>query len=132
MFVRRLKHKNGKTYIQVVDKSAGCYRVIKSFGSSGNLSTIEELVAKANQWMREESGLIEIDFEDETTKFNNLLSNITSHKLVGIDLILGKIFDEIGFNKIEDKLFKDLVLYRLVYPKLRIRKRVIEIFGLIP
>ena len=121
MFVRRLKHKNGKTYIQVVDKSAGCYRVIKSFGSSGNLSTIEELVAKANQWMREESGLIEIDFEDETTKFNNLLSNITSHKLVGIDLILGKIFDEIGFNKIEDKLFKDLVLYRLVYPKSKLK-----------
>ena len=121
MFMRRLKHKNGKTYIQVVDKSAGCYRVIKSFGSSDNLSIIEELVDKANQWMRVESGLIEIDFEDETTKFNNLLSNITSHKLVGIDLILGKIFDEIGFNKIEDKLFKDLVLYRLIYPKSKLK-----------
>src|SRR5690606_38609473 len=43
------------------------------------------------------------------------------HKLAGIDLVLGKIFDEIGFNRIEDELFKDLVLYRLVYPKSKLK-----------
>ena len=50
-----------------------------------------------------------------------MLNNITSHKLAGIDLVLGRIFDEIGFNQIEDPLFKDLVLYRLVYPKSKLK-----------
>ena len=121
MFVRQLKHKNGKTYIQVIDKSTGHYRVIKSFRSSNTQSSIERLVEKANRWIKAESGIIELDFEDESTKFNNLLNNIVSHKLVGIDLVLGKIFDEIGFNQIEDQLFRDLVLYRLVYPKSKLK-----------
>jgi transposase len=50
-----------------------------------------------------------------------LLDNVTSLKLIGIDFVLGKIFDEIGFNKIEDVLFKDLVSYRLVYPKSKLK-----------
>ena len=40
---------------------------------------------------------------------------------MGIDLVLGKIFNEIGFNQIQDPLFKDLVLYRLVYPKSKLK-----------
>jgi hypothetical protein len=36
--------------------------------------------------------------------------------LVGPELLLGKIFDEIGFNQIEDTLFRDLVITRIVYP----------------
>jgi hypothetical protein len=39
-----------------------------------------------------------------------LLDAIESIKLAGIDLLLGKLFDEIGFNQIEDTLFKQLVL----------------------
>lgn len=121
MFVRRLKHKNGRTYIQVVSKNKGKYKVVKSFGSSDSIDEIEQLANKASLWIKSSSGLIEIDFEDEISLFNNLLNNITSHKLVGIDLVLGKIFDEIGFNQIQDELFKDLVLYRLVYPKSKLK-----------
>mgnify|MGYP001016200429 CR=1 FL=1 len=121
MFVRKLKHKNGNTYIQVVDKSTGRYRVVQSFGSSKDAPVIDKLIDKAKRWIKSESGLIEIDFDDEKTTFSNLLNNITSHKLAGIDLVLGKIFNEIGFNQIDDPLFKDLVLYRLVYPKSKLK-----------
>ena len=30
MYVRELKSKNGKTYVQVVDKSSGKYKVVKN------------------------------------------------------------------------------------------------------
>lgn len=121
MFVRHLKHKNGKTYIQVVRKSSGTYKVLKSFGTSDTSEGLKALVVKANQWIKEENGFIELDFDNEKNLYSNLVNNITSLKLSGIDLVLGKIFDEIGFNKIEDDLFRDLVLYRLVYPKSKLK-----------
>jgi hypothetical protein len=33
MFIRKLKYPNGSTYIQVIHKNNGKYRVLKSFGS---------------------------------------------------------------------------------------------------
>ena len=121
MFVRRLKHPNGKVYIQVVDKLSGNYKVLKSFGSAVKESDIKALERKAELWMKSQKGLIEFDFLDEVSLFNKVLSNIISHKLIGIELVLGKIFDEIGFNQIDDELFRDLVLYRLVYPKSKLK-----------
>ena len=121
MFVRNLKQKNGKVYIQVVSKSSGTYKVLKSFGTSDTPDGLEALVVKANQWIKEKNGSIELDFDNEKFLYESLLDNVTSLRLVGIDFVLGKIFDEIGFNKIEDDLFKDLVLYRLVYPKSKLK-----------
>src|SRR5690554_2488441 len=121
MFVRILKHKNGKTYIQVISKSSGKYKVLKSFGSAQTEEQIKTLTDKAELWIKASSGISELDFDNEVSLYQGLLNNITSHKLVGIDLVLGKIFNEIGFNKINDNLFKDLVLYRLVYPKSKLK-----------
>jgi hypothetical protein len=36
--------------------------------------------------------------------------------LVGPELLLGQNFDFIGFNSIEDDLFRHLVITRIVYP----------------
>jgi len=36
--------------------------------------------------------------------------------LIGPELVLGKLFDEIGFNAITEGLFRHLVITRLVYP----------------
>lgn len=121
MFIRKLRHKNGKVYVQAVEKVSGKYKVRCSFGSADSENELQNLVSKAEQWIKNYQGVQEFDFEDERSLYSNFLSSITSHKLVGIDLVLGNIFDEVGFNKIEDELFKDLVLYRLVYPKSKLK-----------
>lgn len=121
MFIRYLKNKNGRTYVQVISKTKGRYKVLQSFGSGESEQELRVLTEKANQWIKSTSGAMEFDFSNEMRLFESVLNNITSHKLVGIDLVLGKIFDEIGFNQIEDELFKDLVLYRLVYPKSKLK-----------
>ena len=36
--------------------------------------------------------------------------------MAGPELILGKLFDEIGFNQVPDAVFRHLVLSRLVFP----------------
>lgn len=121
MFVRKKKNTSGIVSVQIIDKSSGKYKLIKTIGSSSSPSVIQNLVEKGNEFIRKHTGIQEIDFENTNDLIHSILNNITSHKLVGIEFILGKIFDEIGFNKIEDELFKDLVLYRLVYPKSKLK-----------
>lgn len=121
MFVRQKKNKSGVVSIQVIDKSSGKYKLLKTIGSSNDFSEIEEFVVEARYYIKETQKLNEFDFSNSNQLIQNVLENITALKLSGIDLVLGKIFDEIGFNKIEDNLFKDLVLYRLVYPKSKLK-----------
>ena len=121
MFVRQKKNKSGVVSVQIIDKSSGRYKLYKTIGSSNIQFEIDNLVIKANEFLKQISGNQEIDFLNSNQIIQSLLENITSHKLVGIDLVLGKIFDEIGFNQIKEELFKDLVLYRLVYPKSKLK-----------
>lgn len=43
MFVKRIKNKNGKTYVQVVDKSSGKYKVLTSVGNSSDKEQIKQI-----------------------------------------------------------------------------------------
>ena len=121
MFIRELRHKNGRIYIQVVDKSSGRYKVLKSFGSSLTSEGVLELKKLASIWINEHQCVREIDFTHEIEQIEQMLSGISQLRLAGIELVLGRIFDEIGFNKINDELFRSLVLYRLVYPKSKLK-----------
>ncbi len=121
MFIRKKPNKSGLTSVQIIDKSSGNYKVFKTIGCSSNSDEIERLVFEAEDFIRKHSGLQELDFSNYDSIYTQVLTSISSHQLVGIDLVLGKIFDEIGFNQISDELFKDLVLYRLVYPKSKLK-----------
>lgn len=121
MFIRQKKNKSGVISIQVIDKSFGKYKLLKTIGSSSELNQIDKLLLEAQNYIKEIKRLGEFDFSNSNQLIQNVLENITALKLSGIDLVLGKIFNEIGFNKIEDSLFKDLVLYRLIYPKSKLK-----------
>jgi hypothetical protein len=121
MFVRRIRNKSGVTYIQVVEKVNRQYKVLHSFGGSSDENEIQSIIARAKEWIVNQQGIVELDFTNESQKIEQVLDLIASHRIVGIDLVLGKIFDEIGFNQIGDSLFKDLVLYRLVFPRSKLK-----------
>ena len=121
MFIRQKKNKSGLISVQIIDKSSGKYRVAKTIGSSSDVFVIENLIIKAKDFIKKYHGTLEFDFTNSSSNIETILNSITSHKLIGIDLVLGQIFDEIGFNILEDELFKDLVLYRLVYPKSKLK-----------
>ena len=121
VFLRKLKSPNGKTYVQVVDKSGGKYKVLKSFGSFASLSDGEHLVLKAQDWMKSHVGMVEFNFDDSDSSVNQFFDSIQSMKRVGYDLLLGGIFDQIGFNKINDPIFRELVLARVAFPKSKLK-----------
>ncbi|NLB27043.1 MAG: IS1634 family transposase [Bacteroidales bacterium] len=121
MFIRKLKSKNGKTYIQVVDKSSGRYKVLKSFGSFESDSDKAILIDKAQKWINQYSGNQEFDFSNSNKPVQKLIDSIIGLNRIGYDLLLGDIFNEIGFNKIGDEIFKQLVLCRIAYPRSKLK-----------
>jgi len=121
MFVRKKKNKSGVISIQVIDKSSGKYKLIKTIGSSSNTQEVECLFGKGQQWIREYQGQFEIDFQDDKQLFSKFISGIQQVTVIGTDLLLGKIFDQIGFNQVKDELFRHLVLARLCFPVSKLR-----------
>lgn len=116
MFIRKKKNKSGVISIQVIDKSSGRYKVLKTIGSSSDNLKITELVTEAGIWLKKHCGLMEIDFSQQDVLLEQLVCSIQQIKIVGIELLLGKLFTDIGFSTIKDELFKKLVLARLCYP----------------
>lgn len=54
--------------------------------------------------------------ENELAITEGVLSNISNILTNGSDLILGRVFDKVGFNRIEATIFRHLVKARLSYP----------------
>lgn len=116
MFVRKKKNKSGRISVQVIDKSTGTYRMLKSIGSSKDPDKIAELVAQARQWIEMYQGQLHFDFSQQKALTQEILDHVSQITTTGPQLLLGKIFDQIGFNELEDDLFKTLVIARLCYP----------------
>ncbi len=95
--------------------------MVKTIGSSNLEVEIADFVQQAKSYISSHQGTIEFDFTNQKSIVSHYLRSINAHKLVGIELLLGSLFDQIGFNLIQDPLFKDLVLYRLVYPKSKLK-----------
>jgi len=90
--------------------------MIKTIGSSSDADQVEKLVTAGKNWIKQKSGLLELDFSNERQKVDQFFDNIKQITVHGTELLLGKLFDEIGFNQIPDVLFRQLVLTRLCFP----------------
>lgn len=53
--------------------------------------------------------------------YQSVYISINQVQLIGPELVLGRIFDKIGFNRIKDDLFRPLVIARLVYPASKLK-----------
>lgn len=116
MFIRQKRNKSGVISVQVIDKSSGKYKLLKTIGSSSDKLKVNQLLTDAEVWVKQHNGLIEIDFSQTDILLEQLVGSIQQIKIVGIELLLGKVFTDIGFAAIKDALFKKLVLSRLCYP----------------
>ena len=116
MFVRKKVNKSGVVSIQVITKIGGRSKLVKTIGSSRVEQELEGLVEEGHQYIARFGGQKTLDFSDESSLLRSVFQSISSHTEVGTQLLLGRIFDDIGFNVIDDTLFRQLVLSRLIYP----------------
>lgn len=116
MFIRKKLNKSGIISVQVIAKIKGKSKLIKTIGSSRDEKTIERLFEQGRHYIASYGGQTALDFSDETRLVQSVFQQIDSHTEIGTELLLGKIFNDVGFNVIDDQLFRQLVLSRLTYP----------------
>ena len=117
MYVRKKKNRSGSTSVVVVSKQSGRYKEVYIAGVSSNPVTIEALYQQGLSWVKRQTGIIAPDIfaQHEKEKFDQynadyFFDNIENIMLNGTELILNQVFNLIGFDKIEDTEFRQLVI----------------------
>ncbi len=126
MFVKRKKNRSGTTSIVVAEKTKGIYKELITIGVAKDSNEIDSLVNAGHEWISKEESRrhpqLDLYGEDreacdrEREEVRRVLSNVSNILLNGCDLILDRTFDRIGFNRIDDDVFRKLVKARLAYP----------------
>ena len=112
------KNKSGSISIQILEKRGRKNHLLKSIGSSSNEEEVQRLKKEAEEFIRQKTGQFSLDLlQNEPLEwFNQVSQSIKQVRLLGPELLLGKLYDEIGFNQVKEDLLKHLVITRLVYP----------------
>lgn len=118
MFLRKKKNKSGTTSLQIISKSRGKYKVVKTIGSSNNEQDIQKLLFLGRQEIERLNAQSELFISESDTVIEQVFEALgnASIRTVGPELIFGKIYDSIGFNEIKEELFRHLVISRLAFP----------------
>jgi transposase len=118
MYIRELKNRSGSISIQIISKSNGKYKVVKTIGSATTWQKISELKTKARQEMEEIQGKIPLFECPEDILIDNLVSSLSNSSIrtIGPELVFGKIYDHIGFGTLKVDMFRHLVVSRLAFP----------------
>jgi len=123
MYIRRKQNASGSTSIYILEKQNGKQILLKSMGVAHCESDIVQLENSARKEIERISGQkeIEFDYQQDEQHINFVRESIQSVRIVGTELVLVKLFNEIGFNQIRDKLLRHLVISRLLYPGSKLR-----------
>lgn len=118
MFFRRKPNKSGTFTVEVVDKRGGRNVVIQRFGTSRDEVKLRALERKARQWIDDQrSPRLPLAWEkdDIISDFMSTLAN-SQVRVYGPELVYGSLYDQIGYNAIDDEMFRHLVVCRLFNP----------------
>ena len=126
MFVRKKKNRSGSVSVIVAEKNRGKLKEIATIGIAKSEAEVEPLMDQARRWIAERQERIHptIDFEGraeaakqrEREEVERVVSSIENVLLNGCELILDHVFDLVGFNAVDDKVFRQLVHSRLSCP----------------
>ena len=117
--MRKRRNRSGSTSVVVIDKSSGKPKELACIGISSDKGEIDALVLKGQEWIRRYGGQTVLDVEgvgEALSRVDEMLDSIESASINGTQLILNKVYDEVGFNAIDDDVLRSLVLARICQP----------------
>lgn len=119
MFIRRNKNRSGSVSIQIIAKIGRKNKLLKTVGCAKTKREEDLLLLLAKTEIERIEGMHSLFVEHDDLVVDCFVDSIANNHLqiVGADLVLGKIYNKIGFP--DDgccNYFRNLVLCRLVYP----------------
>ena len=104
MFLRKKANKSGSTSIQIISKTSGTYKVIKTVGCAHTEQEEAKLTFLAKQEIERLSAQQKLFVSEQDTVVEQVFTSLSnaSIRTVGPEIVFGKIYDHIGFNKLEE------------------------------
>jgi|GEM_PF-3950700 len=114
---------SGSVSVQVLDIRNGVNVLIKTIGSASCPGEVEQLKLLAQQFSDGQMGQASLGLfaSDTDAWFRSIAGNINDSGLLGPELVLGRIFDEIDFHAVPDELFRHLALTRVISPSSKLK-----------
>lgn len=118
MFIRKKKNKSGSMSVQLISKSSGKYKLVKTIGSSSDEQQIYILIEKAKQEIKRIENQNTLFIFEKDALIESFVSELKNAQIrtVGPEMVFGKIYDYIGYSNIDNHLFRHLVIARLAFP----------------
>jgi len=118
VFLRKLKNRSGNISVQIISKAGGKYKVIKTIGCGKTEQEVQKLYYLGKQELERLTMQPKLFVSENDTLINNIFSSLSnsSIRVIGPELIFGKLYDTIGFNQVKEDLFWHLVISRLAFP----------------
>jgi transposase len=118
MFIRKKKNKSGSHSVQIISKARGKYKVITTIGSGKTEQELQKLVFLAKEELDRLKAQSKLFVSEKDVSIEAIFSTLSNSSIqtVGPELIFGKIYNHIGFNQIQEDLFRHLVISRLAFP----------------
>jgi len=118
MFLREKRNKSGSVSVQIIQKLRGKYKVLQTIGNGRSEQELTKLNYLGKQEIERLSKQPELFVWENDLQIEQVFSNLSnaSIRIVGPELIFGKLYDKIGFGSIQQMLFRHLVIARIAYP----------------
>lgn len=113
-FLRTVPTASGATAVQVVDKTGGQYRVMEHLGSAHTDAELAALMATGRDRLHPGQGVLDLATADPITVGQPAVLGAKRSGLL-IDVVQA-VYDRLGFDRVGDDVFFQLVLARLVEP----------------
>lgn len=125
MYVRKKPNRSGSTSVVVVEKRNGKSHYLKTIGVSSDSLEIDNLYLQGKRWVAEQIGgrnmfLEQVRQDEEKLVVEGLLNKIEHILINGTQLILNPVYQNIGFDKINDDILKHLVVSRICQPQSKV------------
>jgi transposase len=134
VFVRIKKNRTGTCSVHIVQKINGRQVHIQTVGFSDDPLQIKNLKIKAYEQMAhlQKRDFLPLVYREDVHHIEQLKSSIVSIQATVCLTILERLFEQIGFNQINDTLFRHLVIMRVLYPvsKLKTTQYLKRHFGI--
>jgi hypothetical protein len=127
-FIRKKKTKNGATAIQIIHKRGRIVTGLTHIGTAHNDAELEMLIALAHERIHE--GQLSLAFAEDAKERTADLRLEKSYSALLWDTLSG-VYDKLDFGCLDDSVFKQLVLARIIEPTSKLDTiRVLKDLGL--